>query len=346
MGGEERRRVAGANPGWKTWGPYLSERAWGTVREDYSEHGDAWEHLLHDDARSRAFRWNEDGLGGICDASQILCLAFAFWNGSDPILKERIFGVTGNQGNHGEDAKEYWWYLDSTPTHAWMRWRYLYPQAAFPYRDLVDENRRRTKLAPEYELVDTGIFDGDRYFDVTADYAKASPDEIHVRLRIRNAGPAEADIDVLPTLWFRNTWSWGGRGGAGARPTIARGEGGLVAEHPSLGRMVLTGDGDPEPLFCDNESNARRLWGVDGSTPIRRTGSATTWWPGHRPSIPTGSGPRPRCGTGSASLPGRPRKSGWCSAPSRRSRAPPPTPCWPSGRPRPTSSMPSWRRLA
>jgi hypothetical protein len=269
----ERQRLSGTDSGWKTWGPYLSERAWGTVREDYSEHGDAWDHVSHDDARSRAFRWSEDGLGGICDASQILCLAFAFWNGADPILKERIFGLTGTQGNHGEDAKEYWWYLDSTPTHSWMRWRYRYAQAAFPYQDLIDENQRRGKQAPEYELVDTGVFDGDRYFDVTADYAKASPDEIHVRLRIRNAGPEEAGIDVLPTLWFRNTWSWGGRGGPeDQRPTIARANGGLVADHPSLGRMVLTGDGAPEPLFCNNESNARRLWGVEGSTPYPKDG--------------------------------------------------------------------------
>ncbi len=176
MGGEERQRLSGTDSGWKTWGPYLSERAWGTVREDYSEHGDAWDHVSHDDARSRAFRWSEDGLGGICDASQVLCLAFAFWNGADPILKERIFGLTGTQGNHGEDAKEYWWYLDSTPTHSWMRWRYRYAQAAFPYQDLIDENRRRGKQAPEYELVDTGVFDGDRYFDVTADYAKPAAD--------------------------------------------------------------------------------------------------------------------------------------------------------------------------
>ncbi|HWE11982.1 MAG TPA: hypothetical protein VG365_00645, partial [Solirubrobacteraceae bacterium] len=273
MGGEERQRLTGTDLRWKTWGPYLSERAWGTVREDFSEHGDAWDHLSHDDARSRTFRWSEDGLGGICDASQILCLAFAFWNGADPILKERIFGLTGNQGNHGEDAKEYWWYLDSTPTHSWMRWRYRYPQAAFPYQDLIDENRRRGKQAPEYELVDTAVFDGDRYFDVTADYAKASPDEIHVRLRIRNAGPDEARIDVLPTLWFRNTWSWDGRAGVdGHRPAISSAEGGLVAQHPTLGRMVLNGDGAPQPLFCDNESNARRLWGVEGSTPYPKDG--------------------------------------------------------------------------
>ncbi len=255
----ERERLA--DPAWKRWGPYVSERAWATVREDYSEHGEAWEHFPHDHARSRAYRWSEDGLGGICDDRQILCLAFAFWNGRDPILKERIFGLTGNEGNHGEDAKEYWAYLDSTPTHSWMRWRYLYPQAEFPYADLVAENRRRGRDAPEYELLDTGVFDDDRYWEITADYAKAAPDDLCVRLRIRNAGPDEAAIDVLPTLWFRNTWSWGLDD---RRPSITAKDGRLVAEHHELGRMVLAGDGDPALLCCENESNAARLWGGEG----------------------------------------------------------------------------------
>ncbi|MGH9277385.1 MAG: MGH1-like glycoside hydrolase domain-containing protein, partial [Acidimicrobiales bacterium] len=253
------------------WGPYLSERAWGTVREDYSPDGQAWSHLPHDHARSRAYRWNEDGLGGICDEEQVLCLAFAFWNRRDPILKERIFGLSGDEGNHGEDPKEYWWYLDSTPDHAWMRWRYLYPQDEFPYADLVAENGRRGKVEPEYELVDTGVFDGDRYWDITADYAKAAPDNVCILLRLRNAGPEPATIDVLPTLWFRNTWSWGIDG---VRPTIVAKDGRLVAEHWKLGRMVLAGEGIGVPLFCENESNAPRLWGVEATTPYPKDGIA------------------------------------------------------------------------
>ena len=191
---------------WRHWGPYLSERGWGTVREDYSAGADAWRFFPFDHARSRAYRWNEDGLGGICDDRQTLCLAFAFWNGADPFLKERIFGLDGHQGNHGEDAKEYWWYLDSTPTHSWMRWRYMYPQSRFPYEELVEENARRGRLDPEYELVDTGIFATGRYFEITADYAKAGPEDILVELSVRNLGPETADLHVLPTLWFRNTW--------------------------------------------------------------------------------------------------------------------------------------------
>ena len=195
----------------------MSERAWGTVREDYSADGDAWTSFPHDHARSRAYRWSEDGLGGICDEQQLLCLAFAFWNGRDPILKERIFGLTGHEGNHGEDCKEYWWYLDSTPTHSWMRWRYVYPQGPFPYDELVAENARRDRHAPEYELLDTGAFDDDRYWDVTVDYAKAAPDDLCVRVQVRNAGPEAATLHVLPTLWFRNRWSWDP---AVARPQI------------------------------------------------------------------------------------------------------------------------------
>ncbi|MEA2638142.1 MAG: hypothetical protein QOE18_1199, partial [Chloroflexota bacterium] len=200
----ERSRLDEGRAAWLRWGPYLSERAWGTVREDYSANGDAWNHLPHDHARSRAFRWSEDGLGGICDEHQLLCLAFAFWNGVDPILKERIFGLTGPQGNHGEDAKEYWWYLDSTPTHSWMRWRYLYPQVAFPYQDLIDENARRTTSDPEYELADTGVLDAG-FWDITVDYAKESPDDFVIELRARNASAGAASLHVLPTVWFRNT---------------------------------------------------------------------------------------------------------------------------------------------
>jgi hypothetical protein len=244
---------------WRKWGPYLSERAWGTVREDYSAGGDAWSFFPHDHARSRVYRWNEDGLGGICDDRQILCFAFAFWNGADPILKERIFGLNGEEGNHGEDAKEYWFYLDSTPTHSWMRWRYLYPQAAFPYDRLLVENRARGRDDPEFELLDTGVFDGDRYWEITADYAKAGPEDILIRLTARNAGPEAALLEVLPTLWFRNTWDWGV---GDVVPAIVADDCGLRTRHASFAEMRLLGDGSPELLFCDNETNTGRLWGA------------------------------------------------------------------------------------
>src|SRR4051812_32929409 len=249
------------HPAWRRWGPYVSERAWGTVREDYSADCDPWASFPHEHARSRAYRWSEDGLGAICDERQLLCLAFAFWNGRDPILKERIFGLSGHEGNHGEDAKEYWWYLDSTPTHSWMRWRYAYPQGAFPYEDLVAENARRDRHQPEYELLDTGAFDDNRYWDITVDYAKAAPEDLCIRMRVRNAGPDTATLHLLPTLWFRNRWSWDP---AVARPSIHDDGGRLVAEDPEVGRMVLTGSGRAEPLFCDNETNSRRLWRAPG----------------------------------------------------------------------------------
>ena len=254
---------------WRRWGPYLSERGWGTVREDYSEHGNAWEFFPHDHARSRTYRWNEDGLAGICDDRQILCFALAMWNGHDPILKERIFGLGGDEGNHGEDAKEYWFYLDSTPTHSWMRWRYMYPQSAFPYDELVTENRRRGRSDPEYELLDTGIFDGDRYWEVTADYAKSDPEDVLIRLSVRNAGSEAADLDLIPSLWFRNTWSWGRDDRV---PSIEGAPSGLVAEHFDLGRRVLVCDGTPEPLFCDNETNTERLWGLPGRSRFPKDG--------------------------------------------------------------------------
>lgn len=208
----EQMRLQEADEGtapWRAWGPYLSERAWGTVREDYSAYGDAWDYFPHDHARSRVYRWNEDGMAGVCDEHQTFCLALALWNGVDPILKERMFGLTGPEGNHGEDVKDYWWYLDSTPTHSWMTWRYHYPQRPFPYTDLVAENRRRGKDEPEYELVDTGIFAESRYWAVTVDYAKAAPTDLCLRITVDNHGPEAATLHVLPTLWFRNTWSWG-----------------------------------------------------------------------------------------------------------------------------------------
>jgi len=272
MAGAEQARLLEVPKGrapWRRWGPYLSERGWGTVREDYSATGEAWDFFPHDHARSRAYRWNEDGLAGICDDRQHLCFALAFWNGRDAILKERLFGLTGPQGNHGEDVKEYWWYLDSTPTHSWMRWRYMYPQAEFPYADLVSVNGQRGKDEPEFELLDTGIFDDGRYWEITADYAKASPEDMLVRVTVRNAGPETAAIDVLPTLWFRNTWSWG----RDPRLPSVRLEGpALFAEHWDIGGRWLYASETPTPLFCENESDAERLWGIQGSTPYPKDG--------------------------------------------------------------------------
>jgi hypothetical protein len=212
----ERLREAEQLP-WRFWGPYLSERQWGTVREDYSANGDAWNYFTHDQARSRAYHWGEDGLAGISDQHGVLCFALALWNGKDPILKERLFGLDNNEGNHGEDVKECYFYLESTPTHSYMKYLYKYPQAAYPYSDLVETNRRRGKLEREYELLDTGAFDGGRYFDVFVEYAKATPEDVLVRITVCNRGPVEAPIEVLPHLWFRNTWSWMG---GGPRPEL------------------------------------------------------------------------------------------------------------------------------
>jgi hypothetical protein len=262
-GDAERTRLAEADSGtgWRRWGPYLSERAWGTVREDYSPDGTAWEYLPHDHARSRAYRWNEDGLAGICDDHQLLCLALAFWNGRDPILKERIFGLTGNQGNHGEDAKEYWWYLDSTPTHSWMRWRYVYPQNAFPYDALVSVNRSRGRTDPEYELLDTGVLDAG-HWEVVAEYAKASPEDMCIRVVVRNAGPARDTLHVLPTLWFRNRWAFS----LGVERPVIRIEGSrMTAQDALLGeRVLVTAPAPAAALACDNDSNVRRLWNAPG----------------------------------------------------------------------------------
>ncbi|HEX2056692.1 MAG TPA: glucosidase [Nitrospiraceae bacterium] len=248
---------------WRRWGPYLSERAWGTVREDYSWNGDSWNFLPHDHARSKAYRWNEDGLGGICDRHQYLCFALALWNGRDPILKERLFGLTGNEGNHGEDVKEYYFYLDSTPTHSYMKFLYKYPQAAFPYALLMEENRRRGRTSLEYELIDTGIFDEDRYFDVFVEYAKASPEDVLIRIHVSNRGPDSAELTVLPTLWFRNTWSWGLDV---RRPRMRRGDtlrdlSVVELTHEYYGYRRLLCEGVPDLLFTENETNTRRLYG-------------------------------------------------------------------------------------
>jgi hypothetical protein len=255
---ESRRRVKH----WKRWGPYLSERAWGTVREDYSPGGTAWDYFPHDHARSRAYRWNEDGLAGFCDRHQRICFALALWNGRDPILKERLFGLTGSEGNHGEDVKECYFYVDSTPTHSYMKFLYKYPQAAFPYADLVHENRRRDRSAPEYELVDTGVFHEGRYFDVEVEYAKADPDDILIRIHVLNRGPERAVIDVLPTIWFRNTWSWSDQV---TQPALAAVDARTIAlDDPVYGRRWLHCEGEPTLLFTDNETNTRRLFGDDG----------------------------------------------------------------------------------
>jgi hypothetical protein len=249
---------------WKKWGPYLSERQWGTVREDYSQNGDAWNYFTHDQSRSRAYRWGEDGLGGIADDQQRLCFALAFWNERDPILKERLFGLTNSEGNHGEDVKEYYFYLDSTPTHSYMKWLYKYPQREFPYRDLVETNGRRTKEEFEYELLDTGVFADDRYFDVFLEYAKAGPEDILVRITVHNRGPEAARLHVLPTLWFRNTWSWGDNE---SRPILREAGGAIAASHPELGDYTLSCDGAPELLFTENESNVAKLWGQPNPSP-------------------------------------------------------------------------------
>ncbi|HKO15606.1 MAG TPA: hypothetical protein VJU87_05165 [Gemmatimonadaceae bacterium] len=259
---------------WKRWGPYLSERQWGTVREDYSATGEVWESFTHDQARSRVYRWGEDGLLGITDRECRLCFALALWNGRDAILKERLFGLTGHEGNHSEDVKECYYYLDSTPTHSYLKALYKYPQAEFPYLDLVQENRRRTRLDREYELADTGVFDEHQYFDVFAEYAKASPNDLLIRITVVNRGTEDAPLALLPTLWFRNYWSWG-RSKAPLPRIFAESFRTLTAQHPTLGVYRLQASRNeagvhsaaPEPLFTENESNRRRLWGVENHTP-------------------------------------------------------------------------------
>ncbi len=260
---------------WKKWGPYLSERQWGTVREDYSDTGDAWNYFSHDQARSRAYRWGEDGLAGISDDKQHLCFALALWNGADPILKERMFGLTNGEGNHGEDVKEYYFYLDSTPTHSYMKYLYKYPQRAYPYGEIVKANKARGRNAMEYELIDTGVFDDNRYFDVFVEYAKASPDDILMSITIANRGPESASLHVLPTAWFRNTWSW--PGAAGERPLLrqtradARG-GVVVASHEDLGDVFIYSDGAAPWLFTENDTNSERLHLGPNSSPYVKDG--------------------------------------------------------------------------
>jgi hypothetical protein len=255
---------------WRRWGPYLSERQWGTVREDYSESGDAWSYFSHDQARSRAYRWGEDGLAGFSDEKQRLCFALALWNGNDPILKERLFGLTNAEGNHGEDVKEYYFYLDATPTHSYMKYLYKYPQRAYPYSDLVETNRRRTRTEPEYELLDTGVFAEDRYFDVFVEYAKASPEDLLIRIEAFNRGPEDADLYLLPTLWFRNTWAMGT-----SRPELhadASDPRVVAVSHPELGEFRLSVETDGPLLFTENETNSERLFGTPNATAFVKDG--------------------------------------------------------------------------
>ncbi len=276
MDAESLRLAADAKreANWKRWGPYLSERQWATVREDYSEWGTVWDYFPHEHARSRAYRWGEDGLLGVTDRECRLCFALALWNGRDPILKERLFGLAGPQGNHGEDVKECYYYLDSTPTHSYMKALYKYPQAEFPYEQLVEENRRRGKQDPEFELIDTGVFDGDRYFDVFAEYAKAAPDDLLVRITVANRSREAATLHLLPTLWYRNTWIWGCRHeGCSIKPRIeAAGDSALQTDHVTFGRHTLVTGPDPDGkpprwLFTENETNTRRLFGAENWTP-------------------------------------------------------------------------------
>src|SRR5947209_7439144 len=262
MNAEQKRLEENKSPGapWHYWGPYLAERAWGTVREDYSANGDAWNYFPHEQARSRSYRWNEDGLGGICDHKGRLCFAFAFWNERDPFLKERLFGLSQPEGNHGEDVKELYWYVDSTPTHSFMRMTYRYPQSCFPYEELVRENEARSKMEGEFEISDTKAFTENRFFDIEIEYAKADPGDILIRVNATNHGPEAAPLHLLPTIWFRNTWSWGRNN---SKPTLNKtGEEGHVAKitanHHALGDYNLFCDSVDDVFFTENESNAER----------------------------------------------------------------------------------------
>ena len=259
---EDRRR----EKNWKRWGPYLPERQWSTVREDYSASGNCWDYFPHDHARSRTYRWGEDGLLGLCDRECRLCFAIALWNGKDPILKERFFGLTNREGNHGEDVKECYYYLDGTPTHTYQKALYKYPQAEFPYARLVDENARRGKNDPEFELADTGVFDENRYFDVLVEYAKAGPNDILIRITAANRGPEPATLHLLPTLWFRNTWCWNGN--SGHRPLVSRETGEILASHQTLKNFHLAIQRSAPMLFTENETNCARLFQAPNGSPF------------------------------------------------------------------------------
>jgi len=275
----EYTRLLKDGSNWKRWGPYLSERQWGTVREDYSQDSNAWDYFSHDQARSRAYRWGEDGLAGISDNHQVLCFALALWNGKDPIIKERLFGLTNSEGNHGEDVKEYYFYLDSTPTHSYMKYLYKYPQAAYPYSNLVDTNRSRNRNEPEYELLDTGVFDQDRYFDLFVEYAKESPDDILIKISLCNRGKDAASLHVLPTLWFRNTWSWQGGGSKPVVKSVKHSKASVIHAHhtdplfqESLADYYLYCEGTVPLLFTENETNLARLFGAANRSPYVKDG--------------------------------------------------------------------------
>src|SRR5579862_1441892 len=258
---------------WRKWGPYLSERQWGTVREDYSQDGNAWDYFTHDQARSRAYHWGEDGLAGFSDDKQLLCFSVALWNGRDPILKERLFGLTNSEGNHGEDVKEYYFYLDSTPTHSYMKYLYKYPQAAFPYSDLIETSKRRNRGDMEYELLDTGIFNGDRYFDVFVEYAKQSPEDILIQISVSNRGPEPAALHVLPTLWFRNTWTFWADTPKPSVKQVSRQKGyQVISASHDLGERYLYCEGDIPLLFTENETNNERIFGTANASPYVKDG--------------------------------------------------------------------------
>jgi len=271
---EQKRLVeSGKGTPWKKWGPYLSERQWGTVREDYSQNGDAWNYFPHDRARSRAYRSGEDGLAGFSDEKARLCFALALWKDRDPILKERLFGLTGSEGNHGEDVEEYYFYLDSTPTYSYMKWLYKYPQRAYPYNEVI-AGKRRSKFEPEYELIDTGIFEINRYFDVYVEYAKSAPEDVLIKITIANRGAEDATLHVLPTLWFRNTWAGSpGTPKPALRRIMARkGTSIVAATHPDLGERWLCGEGDVPLLFTENETNNQRIFGTANTSPYVKDG--------------------------------------------------------------------------
>jgi hypothetical protein len=278
---------------WRQWGPYLSERQWGTVREDYSENGDAWNYFTHDQARSRAYHWGEDGLAGFSDDHQRLCFALALWNGKDPILKERLFGLTNSEGNHGEDVKEYYFYLDSTPTHSYMKYLYKYPQHAYPYGDLIETNRRRGRDGWEYELLDTGIFNEVQYFGVFVEYAKAGPTDILIQISVANRGPEAASIHVLPTLWFRNTWTWWPD-----HPKLSLqqmpGQNTVTIEtsHAELGGFLLHCDGNPRLLFTENDTNNERIFGRPDVTPYVKDAINNCVVSGRQDAVNPNRGPR------------------------------------------------------
>jgi hypothetical protein len=345
--------AAAAGGDWKLVGPYIADRAWGTVREDYSADGDAWRYFPFDHAHSRAYRWSEDGLAGLCDREQRLCFALSFWNGRDPVLKERIFGLSGPEGNHGEDAKEYWWSLDATPTYSWLRWRYHYPQAEFPYERLRQENAKRTRDEPEFELLDTGVFDDDRYWQITADYAKAAPDDVLIRIRARNAGPEPAELHILPTLWFRNRWSWeDGVPKPVIRDAFSETGSAVIAEDEKLGAWKLAAGPDPagRRRFCSATTKPTSRQSLAGLLrhPIRRTASTTTSSMAQRRSILNDAGRRWPAGITSRSEPARPPRSGCGSratCPAGRAISATPSPKRkPTGDAKPTNITPRYVR--